>query len=494
MTKRIRIFFLLLFFSTNIFSQQKIGEFESASGFRKGSYAAAYYIQELNGYQLNQQVGDNIVRTLYDSSFTIIKSYEVNTQVYSFNKIFKTTPVYAMDLHFKNRNFEMYLDNKTLLLVEPDFDNKKDSIVFTYKINYYNLLERPLAIMPFANSLGLLYYFKKENKLVLYKWHSNGTIDTADYLLPKSSMSPKEIKKYTKYARVKYKNALYNLQVCRADEPSLLRLLAPNTIYYTDKKIWILLQMPFNTGYSVLDIDIDKNTAASANYFINDMKKNVESKLEFEKILNAVIWKNKLIIRNTSYKSFEYFIYNLSTKQLIKKYSSLEGTPITSLINSDLNQNGTWYSANNEKNLTNEKAFLRKLQSGYGFICVSENDKDSLTVTTGSIKQTQGLIGSLITIGSLFISSKMGFVIGAVQIIPYITIYRNKLFYCHTRFAHESFENSASKKINTKLDELLKLFGNRDLSSHSSMLFKNTNDYIFMVYNMDTNKFDLIRL
>ena len=129
MTKRIRIFFLLLFFSTNIFSQQKIGEFESASGFRKGSYAAAYYIQELNGYQLNQQVGDNIVRTLYDSSFTIIKSYEVNTQVYSFNKIFKTTPVYAMDLHFKNRNFEMYLDNKTLLLVEPDFDNKKDSIV-----------------------------------------------------------------------------------------------------------------------------------------------------------------------------------------------------------------------------------------------------------------------------------------------------------------------------------------------------------------------------
>ena len=493
MTKRIRIFFLLLFFSTNIFSQQKIGEFESASGFRKTSQAVVYSLRNQNGYQVNLQIIDNIIRSKYDSNFSLIASYDYFTQDYTFNQSFRNTPIYNQDLQFGQNYYEVYSDKKDVIVITPDFKRKKDSVVFSQSLKNNTRGEMRVGILPFSNSLGILCFSKKENKLYLYKWHQSGLIDSIEIALPESSLSPDEIKKYTKAAAIKYKAAFRKMRISKADETSVIGIISNNALYYSNEKIWLLTETPFYTGYNILEIDIKNESISSSNYMINDMRRNVEAKKEFVKKPYALIWGNNLIIRNSSYYTFEYEFYDLSTKQLIKKYDSFDGDSLTNLIQSDFNQKGTFISGKIGKKIDNEKAFIRKIAAGEGFIIVSKSDIDSITITTGSIKEIQGIEGTLLT-AAQFILTYGGNKVFDYLLSGYITAFRDKLVYCHSRFSLDGFNLSSANNITTKLDNLLKNVEKRDFNSPSTTIFTIGKQYVVAVFNISTRKFELFTI
>jgi hypothetical protein len=131
---------------------------------------------------------------------------------------------------------------------------------------------------------------------------------------------------------------------------------------------------------------------------------------------------------------------------------------------------------------------------GIGFIIVSGNDPDSITITTGSVKAIEGLDGMLLSMGTKLVGFSLGLTIGSFQIIPYLRMFRNKLVYSHSRFSKNGFELSSSVSVTTALDALLDNFERRDLKSHSSFIVRKGETYFPAVYNPDIKKFELFTL
>ena len=134
-------------------------------------------------------------------------------------------------------------------------------------------------------------------------------------------------------------------------------------------------------------------------------------------------------------------------------------------MHSYLKQKGTWLSGNDEKKMDNERAFMRKLNNGSGFLAFTHESTDSFTVTTGSLVATSGLTGLLLTIGTGALGYMANLTIGNYQIVPYLELYRNKIIYCHSRFSKETLEPSVASDATTAFDALLDNFEKRDLRS-----------------------------
>ena len=494
MARLIRILILVLICIPQLFSQTKIGEFDSYNGFSKGNQATGYYSKNSSGYRVNFQMTNKIVRNKYDNDFKLKDSYEYQTQDYTLNSSFIGTPVFTIDLQLEKAVYEIYADKKKLTVVAPDFQQKKDSVIYSLDMRNQEGNEKKLAVMPYSKGLRVLTFSNKLDKLFIYNWKENGQTDTVEFSLPESSLSTDEIKKYTKDAKVKYKSAFDDLIVSRANSISAIGYAGKNYVYYTDDKIWLVLQTPLCTGFHILELDMNKQTVLSSNYMINDMRKNSEAKNETLKTPFALIWKNYLIIRNSSYYFFQYQFYDLTTKQLVKEFTASSYESLQKIIHSDFNQKGTWLSGGDEKKLDNEKAYLRKLGAGDGFIFLSKDGNDSIAITTGSLKKTEGLIGSVVGIGTMFIGTALNFTIGNFQIIPYLQLYRNKLVYSHSCFSSSTFELSTSQNIYTSLDFLLDNFEQRDLKSNSSFVFIKDGKYMVAVLNPDSKKFELYTL
>lgn len=494
MFKSVPLLIILLIQCANLFAQTKVGEFESAPGFSRGNQAAGYFLKQNTSYQINLQIGDKISRALYDSSFHQIGNYENITQEYTFNKDFISTPIFIKDLQLEKNNYEIYVDKKRVLLITPDFINKKDSVIYSMNLKDHERGEKRIAVMPFSKGLRVLSFSNQQDKLYLYEWQENNKVDTIEFSLPASTLSDEEVKKYSKYAKIKYKTAFDQMIVCEANTSSVVGLAGSNYVYYTEDKIWLVSQTPYYTGFNILEINIKDVTLSTSNYFINDMRKNVDAKSELKKKPYALIYQDYLVLRNSSNYLLEYYFYNLKNHELLKKYSVSNEDSLDYLIHSDFNQRGTWLSGGGEKKLDNEKAYLRKLSSGDGFIILSNFNSDSITLTTGSLKTIEGLVGSLVSIGTAFFSYAANFTIGSFQIIPYLQIYRNKLVYSHSRFSNNSFEPSTSHKITTTIDKLLDSFEKRDLKSTSTILILKEDEYYIAVFNPDNKKLELFKL
>jgi hypothetical protein len=147
-----------------------------------------------------------------------------------------------------------------------------------------------------------------------------------------------------------------------------------------------------------------------------------------------------------------------------------------------------------EKKLDNEKAYLRKFSSGSGFIIVSGNNPDSITITTGSIKAIEGLEGVMLSMVTKLAGYSLGLTIGNFQIIPYLRMFRNKLIYSHSRFSQNGFELSSSVSVTTALDALMDNFEKRDIKSHSSFILRKGESFFVAVYDHDIKKFELFSL
>jgi hypothetical protein len=245
-------------------------------------------------------------------------------------------------------------------------------------------------------------------------------------------------------------------------------------------------------GYNVLELDIPQRNIRSSNFLINDMKKNSDSKPEVIRIPYATVIGDYLIIRNSSNYYLEYIIYDLVTSKKIRSFISGPNEDMRQVFHSDFLQRGTWFSGKKEKEIVNEKAFLRKLSSGQGFLYVSQLEKDSITITTGSVKAVQGIEGLALALASGMILPS--FAIETYRVIFYISTYRKKLTYVHTRFSLPDFLPSSSRNIESGLDYLLENFESKELEANSSFIIKKDDQFILAVFNTEKRAFELTRM
>jgi hypothetical protein len=488
---------ILCFFSLSssaIFAQDKIAEFDAVPGFSKLYDASGYYLNSNKTYAINLQVERDIHRFQYDESFKLLNSYSFESKDITFNRSHGKTPLFVTDLQSSDKVFEIFADKNSIVVVAPDFINKKDSLLYKLELGISGEDEKRLAIMPYSSGIRVLTYIHKRKSLNIYQWDISGQVSNSLFLLPSSSLNSEEIKKYGKSAGIKYKAAFDDVIVCRADAENIIGQAGTNSIYYSENKAWILSQAPSFTGYNILTLDFATNSLDNNTIMLNDIEKN--NSTDNSKIFHpyAAIVNGHLFIRNTSYYYYEYHIYDLKTMGKVKEYISENEESIRKLIHSDLNQKGTWLSGNDEKKLDNEKAFLRKVNSGKGFIALSNITADSITITTGSLNVTTGLGGMVLSLATMELGSLLNITIGSFQIIPYLAYYRNKMIYCHSRFSTKTLEPSQSVNITTTLDLLMENFEKKDLKSKSTFLIRKNGSYLISVFNSSTKKFELVRL
>lgn len=453
-----------------------------------------YFLSHSSGYVLNLQSYGEIQRNLYDSNFKHLVSYRTSTEPYTLVSAASFIPVFATELSLANKVYEVYSTERKILVVYPDFENRSDSIVYTLDLKAHHKDERRLAVFPFSRGVRVISYSPKQDKLFLYQWTQDGQADTTSVKLPESSLSDDEEEKLTKYARVKYKQSLDNMIVSSAQETSVVANAGTNSIFYNEDKVWLLSLMTSFGGYNVLEYDIRKGTLKSLNFLVNDMKKNSDSKPETIKIPYPTISGNHLIIRNSSFYHFEYLIYDLNSGNKVNSFTAGPDESLRKLLHSNFKQKGTWLSGSDEKEIENEKAFLRKLSTGRGFVYVCEISEDSITLTTGSLKATEGMGGLLFSVATGMLSSMANFTIGDYQIIPYLTTYRNKLSFAHSRFSLKDYQPSKSTEIASSLDRLLESFEDKRLGSTSSFVMEKLGSYFLAVYNPDSRKFEIFRM
>jgi len=473
--------------------QTKIAEISGIDDFAKSNEAAGYYCPRQSNYQVNQQMGRTIHRCLYDSNFELLQSYSLRSEKFTFNRKQINTAVFAAELLLEN-NYEIFSDYNSVLIVQTDFKNKKDSIVYQLDLSTFQKEEKRLAIIPFSKGLRVLSYSQKKNKLMLYEWQENGTTNTSEYMLPASSLSPEEIKKYTKEAKIKYKNSFDNMNVSTADATSIISNPGTNSVFYSENRIWLLCQTPNSNGYNILELNTEMKELQNWNIMINDVQKNNSSDYFNFMTPYAVVFHNYLFLRNSSPTFFEYHIYDVNSRTALKKYGARPDEALRKIVHSDLRQKGTWLSGQDEKKLDNEKAFLRKLKNGAGLLAFTQESKDSFTVTTGSIVATSGLTGLLVSIGTGALGYMANLSIGNFQIVPYLELYRKKVIYCHSRFSKETLEPSAGTDITTTFDALLDNFEKRDLRSSSSFIMKKDGRFLAAIFNPGIKKFEIYSL
>ncbi len=493
MCRSIYLLVIASLFAAYLSGQTKIAEISSTDGFTKSNEAAGYYCLRQSNYLINQQIGRTIHRYLYNSNFVLQNSYSFRSEKFTFNRKHTNTPVFASELLLEN-NYEIFSDYNSVLIVQTDFNNSRDSIVYQLDLSTFQKEEKRLAIILFSKGLRVLSYSQKTNKLLLYEWQENGKLNTSEYLLPASSLSPEEIKKYTKDARIKYKNAFDNMNVSPADATSITGNAGSNAVFYSENRIWLLSRTPYATGYNILELNMESKQLQNSNIMINDMRKNNESGYGAVMTPYAVVSHNLLIIRNSSHSFFEYHIYDINNRTELKKYEARSDDALRKIMHSDLRQKGTWLSGNDEKKLDNERAFMRKLNNGSGFLAFTDESTDSFTVTTGGLVPTSGLTGLLLSIGTGALGYMANLTIGNYQIVPYLELYRNKIIYCHSRFSKETLESSAGTGVTTTFDTLLDNFEKRDLRSGSSFIMKKDGKFLAAIFNAGINKFELYSL
>ncbi|MCB0777604.1 MAG: hypothetical protein KDB99_14945, partial [Chitinophagaceae bacterium] len=348
--------------------------------------------------------------------------------------------------------------------------------------------EQGVSAVFYSNAVRILTYRYKTNELVMYQWQPDKGTDFVVMNMPASSLSDDELKKYEKEYKINYKKSTGIVSNGYATSSTI-------NDGNSEDKIRVFFNIQGGTGFNMLEIDAAARQIHSINFIVNDMRYNmVEASAEARRTPFPCVYNDYLIIRNTSNYYFEYIVFNLRTHQKIASHKTGPGEELRTLVQSDFLQIGTWGSKQEEKELDNEKAFLRKLSSGVPILQVTKDGEDSLLITTGSIIPTEGIGGFLLSMSTAFLTSMANLRIGSTQVIIYLTLSRHKLILGESKFSLKDFQPSPSArkplKYRTDFDnKLLKELGKRE-----SFALATGEKTIFGFYIPDKKQFDLYTL
>ncbi len=483
---------IVLIISNTCLSQ--LFEFEIGipiSANEKDADANGYYNSYTNHFILEQQWKGIITRLQYDSSFNLKNKYTISADSVTFLNS-KKKPVFLKEYCSATGSFEIYGTNAALQIWQLNFEEGSDKKIAELKLRQQYKDEHLIAIIPGKSSISFLSYSEKVDKLMLYDYFfDKGFYQPKEFLLPEKSLTKEEIKDRGKFLAVKYSNTLYELYVSDLKNPKNYEINIGNQLFYDDTSIYILIKTPYNAGFHLLELDRNNGNLSFKNFLIN--KLNPEKfNTALEKIPVATAYDSLLIIQNSNVNTFEYHFYNIKTKRLSAFYETGADNSLYKLVNSGLSQVGTYASKDQEKDITNEKLFLRRKNKGTLFLKASKNDKDSLLLTFGSYTPTEGIGGTLLSFATMGIGDLWNFRAGMFQMIPFLTLSRNKFLFAHSKFSLQSLQPSSATNITTPIN---KFAGNKkidDLEKNSSFIIEKRDKLYIGIFDKTKNKYNML--
>ncbi len=455
-------------------------------GNNPGKDMVGYYHAGNNQIVINVQTKTGITHFLYDTSFSLLGSYDYETQNRQLSKSSKKG-FFLRNICLGNQFIELYAENNTLVFYRLDFLAKKDLNIARIGLRNKYEDERLISVMPSEHGCNFLSYSENNKKIILYKWEpvSNTTV-IIEGDLPKSTLSKEEAKEKGDFAGIKTHLLFQDLSVS-CIKPNVFQFPAPGQLFYTDSCIYIVHKIPYQLGINVFKIDMASAKVNSKNYFIN---KYQDGQLKFKKTPVATLYDSLLIIQNSSADIFEYYFFNIVSGTMVVKYETKTNDKIYDIVHSPLRQIGTFRSAKEEVELSNEKNFIRKKNSGLSFIKPLVRN-DSLILTFGSFIATPGIEGTLLAVatGGFASMTGIGIAIGEFQFIPYLTSSRNNFLYAHSQFSLNGLKPSKDDRVSTYLDAVIADKKLNELEKDNSLIIDLGQSLYICIYNKATKTF-----
>lgn len=461
-------------------------------GFEVDHHATASHNPFTGNYHLVTQQAKNILHRLYNDRFELVCEYESESPDITFSERRSPKANYFAPLCTRNGYYELFGTSNGVLVYKPDFENKKDSLVRSFSYNWVKKSGLKLiSVMPDTADLKLFTYSKEKNAFVIYKWIPGE--DSVEYVfnLPEKFLTKEEEKSYPD-CQSKYK-FMWDIGFPATQLGIIQPMPKSNTLLYKGDQIYLILGLRYSMGQQVIHIDLGKQSIDIHNYFINSYKDNTGTFNNIKKNMVSILYDSTLIIQNSSIFRFEYLFYNIKTHALIKKYSVLVEDSLYRFMHSSLTQKGTYGSAKQEKDITREKAFMRKVNGSFGFINIAAVENDSIVLTLSDLKETEGIGGTLLSAVTMSVGFMANIHIGNLQLVPYLTSRRYKLFFAHSVFNKNTWEPApgGNRNITTLLDTIIDTFENMELSGSSSFLIEKHNEILIGVLNTEKNTFDI---
>ena len=492
MTSRFIATFSAIFFCFgNVFPQQLISSLKGPQYFNKDNLVISYYDSISHKIYISYQNGFDITRQLYDTSFNLLGEYSLTAGAITLSEKEKFIgSAFVSPLCTKKGVFEVYADKNEISIYKPDFNNKKDSLIEVINFSKNRKEDRILSFMPGEKDLKILLYNSKENLLNIFQWSPGQASTTISFSLPRSTLTNEEEKNYSNRCRIDFKK----IEGLKADK---LNKVNPFPVYdhilFTDTKIYLQLVLPFSAGIHVMELDLAEKNLRYKNYFINSVEINTGTIKNVKKSPVSTIFDSILVIQNSSHYRFEFYFYNLRTNELIKSYSVPVKDSIYTLVHSPLFQKGTYGSPDQEKELENETAFMRKINGSFSYMSTASYSKDSIVFTLASLQNTEGIEGTLLSFSTMPLGYMANIRFGNFQFIPYLTSTRNKLLYAHAKFDMQTFNASISRSVKTILDDILTYFNRREIGSNSTFLIQTSSSILISAFNKSTKLFDVYK-
>jgi hypothetical protein len=450
-----------------------------------------YYHSGLNKIIVAEKLKNGVGHFLYDTSFKLIASYE---KIYTEDEIFHNTmPLrFAKEISFGSDYWEAYACDTAVAIHKLDFDKGRDTIIALAKYtNEYKNAEL-LAILPQKNACIFLCLAvkKKRGRLLLYRWLAgNSTFDKSEYLLPESSLSETEQKKFNDLVEMDYGACFQQITVSQTNHPDLFQLPAKSQVFYNDSAIYLVNNTPYSTGINVLSINYQSKQLRINNYFLNELDR-AELGTATEKHPVATIFDSTLAIENCSDRIFEYHFFNVLSGAPLRSYKVRVGDSLSRLVHSPYQQVGTFVDASKEIELEKGKQFIRRKNNGVQFLKPALVG-DSLVLTFGSLNANITLTALLVAVTTAAMGYMANIHIGNTQYIPYLVLQQHKLLFAHSKFAINGWGASKAANTSSILDQLIAADKLKDVSAQHTILIDLHDKLYLAVYNNKSKVYEV---
>jgi hypothetical protein len=456
----------------------------------KDAPAVGYFNPHNHTFVLEQQSKGIITRMLYDTLFNLKKKYMVPADSVTFTKKSRK-PLFLKEYCTAENTYEIYANNKGIEIWQLDFETGTEKKTAALALQEHYKDERIIAIVPGIEKVSFLTHSPKQEKVFLYNYFPGKSIFLQrDFALPEQSLTKEELKERGKFLAVKYPAALSGLLVSDLKNPGNYQISPANQLLYNDTAIFIIIGTPYNAGVHLLQLNRNNGNVSFKNFLINKINPDKIGS-SIEKIPVATAYDSLLIIQNSNAAMLEYNIYNINTKALIKKYRAEDDNSLYSIVHSHLRQIGTYGSKDEEKELTNERRFLRRKNKGALFIKATKADNDSMVITFGSFVFTEGIGGTFLSLATSNIGLYLFTPVSAFGVVPYLTLSRNKFLFAHSKFSLQTLQPSLSTNLVTPIDKIANDKKIDDLERNSSFIIDCNKKLYVGIFNKSKDKYEI---
>jgi hypothetical protein len=495
--------FLFLACSIACNAQQKIAEITAPAGFSDNNDAAGYYNKYNQRFILCQQKDDTLYRLMYDTAFHLISKYNCyNKEVTYRLKKKQKRQSFVTDLAADNYHYEVYQQGNRLFVYRLNFEAGTDQLAATIVINSSLPDESMLAIMTSGKQLRYMTHSRKENTLLLYTFNpADNTTAKTLFRMPKTNLTDAEIKQYNSEVKLNLAKSMSDFAVQRSDQPNVTSVPSDNRIFYDDNQVFLLLKMPYNLGYYVMQVLFKEGTMTGHNLFINSLQEDYYcGDMEKKKALSVAVTDSVLIVANNNAVNLQLYFFNATTLRTLKSYNVNVTDSIHTIIHSKLKQKGTWGSQKEIKELSNAELYYRRKSAGSHYLSVSALTKEAIVLTSGSFVETGGALSTFLSLGSiglgvfnmaitnganLFVPDMFGFVYGGKGKFKYL--------YTHSKFLKSNFEPVGQTNITSFLDIINEQITGEKFSKPGSFFIQQNETYYTGLFNKQSGYFELLK-